>query len=175
MRNLTDRRRALLAPGGEKLYYNERTGCFYPKNLDMTIDGSRYVRNSLAGRYAYCENLESAVFRGIGSIGTNGHGGYPVNDCPNLKKLELPKGCGGDTYIAASCAKLESVVLGSVGFPVSAIYYNAFSGSGTAAAEKTITVYVKDDAALPLAYAPWGYTGAAVVYRSSATGEIREE
>ncbi len=172
--SLESRRRALMGPNGEEILYEPKTGCYYTNPLDITISG--YVGNSgeLASRYARCSYLTEATIRGTSVIGRSGDG----NDClsynPLLEKVNLPRGCGTNSYIAQSCPKLSEVTLGSVGHAVTGLYYNAFRNSGTSAESKTITVYVSDSATLPLTSAPWGLTGATVIYRSATTGEVIE-
>lgn len=171
---LMERRRALMGPNGEKILYEPKTGCYYTNPLDITISG--YVNNSgyLAKRYAGCSYLTEATIRGTNVIGRSGDGNQCFNRNPLLEKLNLPGGCGTNSYIAEECPKLSEITLGSVGHAVTGIYSNAFRSSGTSAESKTITVYVSDSATLPLNNAPWGLTGATVIYRSATTGEIRE-
>lgn len=169
---MSDRRRLMMSPNGEKLYYEPRTGAFYPKKLDITITNQK--RLCLAHRYAYCSELEEATLRGYVDLSAN-WGNNCFDDCPILRKLYVPGFADSNSYIAANCPMLEVVELGSLGHPVSSLYMGAFTGSGkSVTGEKSITVYVADTTAIPLANAPWGLTGAIVIYRSSTTGEIRE-
>lgn len=169
---MSDRRRLMLSPNGEKLYYEPKTGAFYPKKLDITITNQQ--RNCLTRRYAYCSELEEATLRGSVNL-SSGWGDNCFSTCPKLRRLYLPTFTDSNSYIAANCPMLELVEIGSLGHPVSSIYYNSFSGSGgSVTGEKTVTVYVADTTTIPLAHAPWGLTGATVIYRSSTTGEIRE-
>lgn len=172
--SLASRRRALMGPNGEEILYEPSTGCYYTNPLDITISG--YVNNSgfLSRRYAHCSYLTEATIRGTNVIGKSSDGVQCFNDNPLLEKVNLPGGCGSNTYIAEACPKLSEVTLGSVGHAVTAIYYNAFRNSGASAKSKTITVYVSDSATLPLDKAPWGLTGATVIYRSATTGEVIE-
>lgn len=159
-------------PKGEKLYYEPKTGAFYPKKLDITITYQQ--RYSLTRRYAFCSELEEATLRGSFNL-TSGWGENCFSNCPKLRRLYLPTFTATNSYIAAYSPMLELVELGSIGHPVSGMYYNSFSGSGgSVTGEKTVTVYVADTTTIPLANAPWGLTGATVIYRSSTTGEIRE-
>ena len=172
--SLSSRRRALMMPSGENLYYEAKTGCYYPKNLDITVTPPSAV-GYMTNRYAYCSELETAVVRGVPSIGYgSGAGGGTFSNCPKLKSLILTDGCGSNAYIASESPMLENIQLGSIGHPVAAVYKSAFIRSGTSAPSKTITVYVDDSTQLPLANAPWAYTGASVVYRSATSGEVIE-
>jgi len=172
MNSLTDRRRVLLSKQGKSLFLNEKTGQYYPKHLDVTL--SDVPNNVIAYRWIYCDKLESAIVRGTNKVGYSMNGEKAFSGCPKLRTLVLPSGCGGTTIIASGCNLLSEVVLGSIGHPVSGLYSMAFTQSGTSAADKSITIYVDDSASLPLAYAPWGLTGAEVIYRSATTGEIME-
>lgn len=171
---LMQRRRALMGPNGEKILYEPKTGCYYTNPLDITISG--YVNNSgeLASRYARCSYLTEATIRGTNVIGQSNQGQGCLSFNPLLEKVNLPGGCGTNSYIAESCPNLSEVTLGSVGHAVTGIYSNAFRNSGASAESKTITVYVNDSATLPLTNAPWGLTGATVIYRSATTGEVIE-
>lgn len=172
--SLASRRRALMGPNGEEILYEPKTGCYYTNPLDITISGYVYNSGCLAKRYARCSYLTEATIRGTNVIGRSGDGNQCFNDNPLLEKVNLPGGCSSDSYIAESCPKLSEVTLGSVGHAVTAIYRNAFNKSGASAESKTITVYVNDSATLPLNNAPWGLTGATVIYRSATTGEVIE-
>lgn len=176
MKNLLDAIIAakLAGSGGEKMYYEPQTGCYYPKNLDITVTPPS-TAGFMTSRYAYCSELETAIVRGTSSIGnSSGAGASVFARCPKLKSIILTDGCGSNTYIAEGSPILENIQLGSIGHPVTAIYRNAFNQSGTSAPSKTITVYVADDATLPLANSPWGYTNATVIYRSATSGEVIE-
>ena len=107
------RRRALFDRRARHLFYQPETGCFYPRNLDITVtpgSGSGYMEK----RYAKCSELETAIVRGVPSIGyASGAGGGTFSDCPKLRSLILTDGCGGNTYIASASPLLENIQLGS--------------------------------------------------------------
>lgn len=162
-------------PKGGNLYFNERTGQYYPAHLDITLVNA--PDKVLSRRWAYCNELVTAKIAGTNKLGKGGTSGseYPFVSCAKLERLEIPDSDGCNSFLATSCVKLSEVILGGIGKPVSGIYSNAFSASGTmVTGEKTITIYVADATTIPLADAPWGLTGATVIYRSSTTGEIRE-
>lgn len=175
-----DRRRALMGvqEGGETLYINEYTGQYYPKNLDFTDSSpSTTVNERFTRRWLLCQELETAkvtLTQRLGAIGSNGGGSEAFSRCPKLKTLEIVNGVGSSTYLASYCPMLQTVILGSIGHPVSGAYSNAFLNSGGSASNKTLTIYVSDDTTIPLSGAPYGLTGATVIYRSATTGEIKE-
>ena len=170
-----DRRRALLGPKGEKLYFNEYTGAYYPKVVDFTPKSNSINNALMGGRYIWCSELEEVTIRGYTLIGRNGDGGGPFSNCSKLKKLIITYGCtAGNTVIAKNCPLLQEIQIGSVGHVGYTLYSGSFSNCGGSAPSKTMTIYVADTTTIPLSGAPWGYSGATVIYRSSTTGEIRE-
>lgn len=126
------------------------------------------------------------------------YSGYPVfRSCPNLETLVINSAHNNVTSVniwgynaslkhavinAAMNATnnnrefqndtaLETVQLGGVGRAITrSINLNFFQGctqNGLA-----ITIYVADDATLPLTDSPWGATNATIIYRSATTGEV---
>lgn len=172
MNKISRRRRVLLGPSGEPVLYEPRTGCFYTNPLDITISGTDESTRELQRRFSKCSYLVDATLRGyaLGSAVSQD----AFSSCPRLERLRITNGCSEVSFIARECPLLKEVTIGSVGYPVSALYRTAFSGSGNLASGKRITVYVADSTQIPLADAPWGLTDAAVIYRSATTGEIRE-
>lgn len=165
----------IMADNNGGLIYDEYCGMYYKPKMNIE------VTTALKARYQYAQLLEEVTVRGFKNIGsmsnTVGSSSNTFSNCPKLKKLNCPDGLNtGNSYIAAACQLLEEVILGSVGHPTSTtLYSSAFSGSGgSVVGEKTITLYVSDTATLPATGAPWGLTGATVVYRSATTGEILE-
>lgn len=171
---LMQRRRALMGPNGEEILYEPKTGCYYTNPLDITISNYSLNSGTLSNRYRYCRYLTDATIRGTNIIGRSNDGNDCLSNNPLLEKVNLPGGCHKESYIARSCPLLKDVTIGSVGHAVTGLYNNAFRDSGTSAESKTITVYVSDSATLPLTNAPWGLTGATVIYRSATTGEVIE-
>lgn len=173
---MSDRRRLLLGPNGEKLIYDSKIGMFYPEKMDITMNNSN-ANNIFSGKYRLAQYLEEATVRGYKYIGQAGKGEHAFSGCSKLKKIVFPNGLyTSNSYIASSCPVLQEVVIGSVGNPTNTtLYNNAFQGSGdSATGAKTITLYIPDSTPIPLANAPWGFSGATVIYRSSTTGEIME-
>lgn len=170
---LMQRRRALMGQAGNEPIYDKYTGIWYPKKLNIIIDNS--ISQKLRYKYAYAQHLEEAIVSGYIGFGVSNGGENAFSNCPNLRKLYLPTQGSTSSNIAAGCPKLEKVILGSIGHPISSLYSRTFGESGgSVTGEKTITVYVNDSTTIPLASAPWGLTGATVIYRSATTGEIRE-
>lgn len=86
----------------------------------------------------------------------------------------------GDTmrlFSRASCPNLAEITLGGIGFPVTKLDSANISYASTFAADLTVTVYVNAEsiADIPAVIKnkqPWGFSGATVIYKSSATGEV---
>lgn len=74
----------------------------------------------------------------------------------------------GDTFRYQK--NITSVQIGSVGYPVTSVDSNAFRDCTQSGL--TITLYVADDATLPLTGSPFGATNATIVYKSATTGEV---
>lgn len=181
--NILNRRMALMSQSGEKLFYNERTGAHYPKYLNITIVGGRgsgrVIDNGVLNyRWAYCEELEEAIIDSP-LIAGNTKGSNLFRGCPKLKRIELLGGItSGSNNFAESCPYLETVILGSVGYPNGVLNNNTawlFRDSGKNANNKTITIYVDDNETIPFVGEPWGLTGATVIYRSATTGQVLGE
>ena len=87
----------------------------------------------------------------------------------SLITLSLPK-CNnyfGQTIMNNTA--LQTVQLGSVGFPVTALNVAVFTNCTQLGL--TITIYVTPGAQ-PLASSPWGATNATIVYRSAVDGSV---
>jgi hypothetical protein len=155
-------------PVGETYFTNPSTGCIYPRVLNQTLVG--FKRNRYGSfRWAGCVNMEEATVAGLvevaGTLNNN-----PFTDCVALKRLVLPSLTAANTFVASGCTALEQAQLGSVGNAVTALSQYTFSGDTQAGL--TITIYVADNEALPLANSPWGAANATIIYRSSTTGEV---
>lgn len=94
----------------------------------------------------------------------------------NLKTVNLPYACHVYGMAFGNCYELESVELGSVGYPVVVTRNTTFQGDTQAF---TITMYVNASTlaeAMAIAdvgtLAPWGATHATIVFKSSTTGEV---
>ena len=163
---------------GEGEYFvSPKTGCVYPRVLHIKLStyGPDIPNFSQSFRWAYCDELEEVVVEEGSKVGigfsTKGANTFTANN--KLKRLELVDGVGVAENFARSCPALSEVIIGSIGNPITGMAGGAFGNSGTSATNPTITVYVTDETTIPLANAPWGLTGATVIYRSSTTGEVR--
>lgn len=173
--NLNRRSMIIQQSNGETLFLNPYTGQYYPRILDFTPASDSENKGYMTGRWDSCDKLQEATIRGYTRLGRKGDGAKAFSNCKNLRKLVITHGCqSGDTYLANNCPKLQEIQIGSVGHVGHTLYSNSFSSSGTQATDKTLTVYVTDTETIPVSGAPWGFTGANVIYRSSTTGEIRE-
>lgn len=159
--------------GGETLYYGER-GQLYIK--DVIIPES--ATTTLYPYYG-CENLESITALGMTS-------GTLAYNCKRLKSVNAPKLTRPTAYFIRQQGyeynALESVTIGSVGYPVTSLGGNTNWRYGGHAMTLTITIYVSANtlADIPAsvsdyaegnnAYAPSGST-VVVVYKNSTTGE----
>lgn len=96
---------------------------------------------------------------------------YTFRYCSNLQTFIAP---GIEIIVGANAAlgnnsKLETVILGSIGHPVTSIYYTAFFNDNQLGL--TITIYVTPGTQ-PLVSSPWGATNATIVYRSAVDGSV---
>lgn len=90
-----------------------------------------------------------------------------------LEHVELPKITSGNfAYMFRECPSLKTAVFGSIGYPVTG-FSSAYTFSYSAPSA-TITLYVSDDASLPLSGSPWGGGTMTFIYRSATTGEVIE-
>lgn len=105
-------------------------------------------------------------------------GGANANDTfqsPSLKTLILPKLQYGGHYWARQATALETVQLGSIGYPVTSLGNYFFYKDTQDNLEITVYVNATTLSGIPSAVrgsAPWGATNATVIYRNSNTGEI---
>lgn len=90
--------------------------------------------------------------------------GYAFSYCTVLKSAILPQVTGfTENQTFGNCTALETVQLGSVGHPVSALTANTFNACTQTGL--TITVYTTGGA--ELANAPWGATNAMIIYKEA--------
>ena len=90
----------------------------------------------------------------------------------SLETLLLPKLQYSGHYWIRNAKGLKTVQLGSIGYPINGLGDYAFWNCTQN--DLTITVYVADDATLPVSKSPWGATNATIIYRSATTGEVIE-
>lgn len=132
----------------------------------------------------YLESIEAPNATSGTSVGNNYRGGY---NCLALKSVKYPKCTNFGQYFirqqGGNYNKLESVEIGSIGYPVTSLGNSIRWRYGCHAPELTVTIFV--DAAtiadIPAAitsyaigdnaYAPAGSV-VTVIYRNSTTGEV---
>ena len=166
---------------GESMIYNDRTGAYYKEVMDITLKGGRAGGQTLDNfcldrRWYYCEQLKKITIDSP-KIVLSTKGSRWLNNCSSLEEIVvLGVLDGAGVQVAQDCPKLKTVVLGSIGYPcANNLTGTTFQNSGASAADKTITVYTSDSDSIPFSGAPFGLTGATVIYRSSTTGEVRTE
>lgn len=156
----------------QETYYMTKYGVWYPPNIDIEIKD--FNQNTMPKNlYRYADHLVSARLAGVTVI----QGGANANlfADSSIVTLELPSLQSDNTYIAGSCEKLQTVILGSVGVAVNSLYGRAFENCTNP--NLTITIYV--DAAtladIPAAVSgssPFGAVNATIIYKNSTTGEV---
>ena len=152
--------------GGETVYYN-KYGAQYSKKMSIPVSN-----NAAPPQYQYSHLLEEVEMH-LTSDARFDDNVQPQNTfdrCNSLKRAVIKIFNRIGHYFFRECTALEEVSLGDIGVPVSTIGGLAFNGDPQAGL--TITVYVADDTARPLAGSPWGATYATIIYRSSTTGEV---
>lgn len=151
------------ASGAEE-YWFSKVGAMYFKNMvvPVTTGGG----DKITSQYENATNLESIVMEGTNLVAAQ----TVFSFCTKLKNAVLKAPGSIYNLVFRNCTALETVQLGSVGNAVSSIADNAFLGVEQSGL--TITVYVADDATIPLENAPWGATAATIVYKSATTGEV---
>lgn len=158
--------------GGGEWLTNDRGLFFQPEHI-LTVND--LGRMSYKEAFANETRLIKATLKGTASaiqnIVFNDALSNIFGNCTSLTHLYLPNTTVINSWIASGCTALQEVQIGSIGYPVTSIRAsNPFERCTQAGL--TITVYVADDATLPLANQPWGATKATVVYRSATTGEV---
>lgn len=153
--------------GGEEYFYNPRNGTYYTANLDVVI--SDFSVSNMRDTWRSCNNLLSAKVGGLLAM-QGGNNANMFGNCQKLNRLILPDFGTANTYIASECPLLETVQLGSIGKPVTML--SEWSFHKDTQSNLTITIYVADDATLPLTNSPFGATNATIIYRSATTGEV---
>lgn len=153
-------------PKGERVYFNS-DGLCYTEKMDIAVQ----VNPQRIPKYAYCQNLKEISIDSTVRVSIASDSHYRAN--PNLEKAIIKPFTNFAHYDFADCVKLKEVQLGDVGAPISSLtsltFYHCIQ------ADLTITIYVADETAIPLANSPFGATNATIIYRSSTTGEVRTE
>lgn len=153
--------------GGTDLYYNEWSH-LYVKNMDMPI----YHRDMGLNQYFIrATNLETIrIYEAEGATGTYGTPQNTFDSCTALKTAHIEALPKYNHYFFKGCTALEEAQLGSIGVPVTAMTSLTFAQCTQS--NLVITIYVADDATLPLSGSPYGATNATIIYRSATTGEV---
>ena len=169
--DVTDKAEAVVNVSQET-YYMTKYGVWYPPNIDIEINDFN-VNAMPKNLYNSADHLVSARLAKVTAI-QGGANSSPFSNS-SIVTLELPSLQRNNTYIAASCENLQTVILGSVGVAVSSIYSRAFGDCTNP--NLIITIYV--DAAtladIPQAVAgssPFGAVNATIIYKNSTTGEV---
>lgn len=154
--------------GGE--VYQTRAGAMYTP-IFSTGDLPFNVYQTSSNLLRYADKLIEATFPNW-TIVHGGANGDPVSNS-TIERLHMPRLSTTSTFVARACTNLKTAVLGGIGYPVNSL--SGYTFDSCTQADLTITLYVADDAALPLAGSPWGATNATIIYRNSTTGEVITE
>ena len=155
------------------------------ETIYRTLEGMAYTANEKWSAFSSPESsFRSNMFRGAEELlsfewDCAGRAGaqYVFFNCPKLQSVKLPKCSGmwlGNTHFFTNCPALKTIVLGSVGTPVTRMDAGGFNVSP----ELTIYVDASTIADIPSLItdnvpSKWG-TGTTVIYRNSTTGEVIE-
>lgn len=153
--------------GGEETFFTPR-GALYKQNMEIPVS-----EQPIGSCYSKAANLVSA--RVYGNAFTQTMSVQEMfSHCPALKTLVVENLYNIGHDFASYTPLLENVTFGKIGIPVKTISQIAFrvTSREPRIAQLTITIYVADDATLPLANSPWSATNATIIYRSATTGEV---
>lgn len=177
--------------GGGETVYMASSGSFamYKKRMDFPYNGTPNLENCseleeihapvFAGRMSNflrnCAKLKIVDIPGVTALAA-----YIFSGCSQLETLNFPNMSNDqyawrDSATFRGCTSLKNVQFGSIGhsaYPTGESTRSPFAMCKQA--DLTITIYVPDDAELPIANQPWGATNATIVYRSVTTGEVIE-
>ncbi len=161
--------------GGAEAFYTPAGKC-YVEHMHITGMVANANIGILSSLYENAVNLKSVVMEG-GNISGKGSSST-FSGCTSLVSAVLKNVTAYGHYTFRNCTLLESVQLGSVGFPVTTIG-SPYTFMG-ARQNPVVTIYVDATtiADIPTdvtANAPWGATNATIIYRNSATGEVITE
>lgn len=150
------------AESGDSEMYFSKYGARYVKDLVIPSNVTKFCSEM----YHSSEQLETVLAETVvwetSVIGV-------FTGCTALKSALMLGGGAFGHYIFRNCTALETVQLGSVGKPVTGVSNHTFLGCSQSGL--IITIYVADDATLPLSNSPFGAANATIVYRSATTGE----
>lgn len=147
--------------------YESASGVLYKKNT--VINSENAIPLTTNNYYENAEYLET--FNAPNANKWSGY--YTFRNETKLKSVCAPKVTSVASYMpffgVDNSGSLEELQIGSVGYPVTNIQYALI---GTNNLPTTITIYVADDAIIPLSGTPWNFAGATIIYRSATTGEV---
>lgn len=130
----------------------------------------RYCKGITGMHLPLAQSIASYAFQGCSKLeqidlpSATTVAGYAFSSCTVLKSAMLPKVTQlAENSTFSICTALETVQLGSVGHPVSALAANTFASCTQTGL--SITVYTTGGA--ELANAPWGATNATIVYKEA--------
>lgn len=95
--------------------------------------------------------------------------------CSKLTTVTLPKAQYLTKHFCRECTALNTVQLGSIGYPVTSIDALAFDGCSNEGLTITIYVNANEILVIPRGVAgnsPFGAVNATIIYRNSTTGEV---
>lgn len=157
--------------GGQTIYYT-RAGACYVANMMIEPNDGVYNASSFASRYQYATHLETVEIPNI-VLSASVSGVFAF--CSSLRTAKVEKVTNYGHYWFRNCTALETVQLGSLGYPVTNMTTLVFSGDTQTNLTITIYVDVTTIAEVPTTISnnsPFGATNATLVYRNSTTGEV---
>ena len=167
-------------PSGETMYFSNK-GFPYTENFEfpqIIMGFEENYKDASHLKTIYCE--QTGLIGGSSSEKIARH----FQNCTALTSARFPY-LGGikNGYcelFLGQCTALTEAIFGSVGYPISEFANTSYIQKVfTATTQNTLTITLYVNAAtladIPsevTAYAPWGATGATIVYRNSTTGEV---
>ena len=159
-----------ISGGGDEVFFSTQ-GYMYVEEIDFPATVTDLKMNFYnTGGYSHVKSISGMAQTTTGAPGNQFRG------LSDLETVDLPRVCHLYATAFRDCKKLETVELGSVGYPVVVTRATSFQNDTQAF---TITMYVNASTLAEAqaisdvgALAPWGATNATIVYRSSTTGEV---
>lgn len=155
--------------GSGATVYNNQFGHCYLENLVLNnlatiVSNKTSVINDM---YVNCDQLKTVEMSGNNwNLNTSS----VFSGCTALESAIINNVTVYGHYWFGGCTSLKTVQLGSIGFPVTSMA--AYTLYQCTQSDLTVTIYVADDAELPLENAPFGGTNATIIYRSATSGDV---
>ena len=156
--------------GGEEWFYSDN-GLPYKRNMEFIGDYTGKKMELTWGNPKYLESVDFGTFTLMDELKMRG-------EFLSLKHINAPRiTVFQRCFWFSNNPNMESVTLGSIGYPVTEISTGCFFyGVGNA----IITVYVDATALANIVSkvsgsSPWGAKNATIIYRNSTTGEVITE